>query len=81
MEPPNSTVPDRAYTCKDSTSPDCITVGGDIEKLVLARSAHPGGVQAAMADGSVHFFSESIELTVWKGLGTRAGREPVRVPE
>ena len=75
MEPPNSTVADRVYRCKDATAPDCISVGDDINKRNLARSYHPGGVLAAMADGSVHFVSESIDVVLWKALATRAGRE------
>ena len=42
-----------------------------------ARSAHPGGVNAAMADGSVGFFSKTVDLYVWRGLGTRAGNEAI----
>jgi prepilin-type N-terminal cleavage/methylation domain-containing protein len=42
-----------------------------------ARSRHPGGVVVAMADGSTHFISESIDLFIWKALATRAGGEPV----
>ena len=81
MEPPNSTVSDRVYSCNDSTSPECTTVGDDINKVVLARSKHPGGVNAAMVDGSVHFFDEAIDYLVWKGLGTRKGKESLDWPE
>jgi prepilin-type processing-associated H-X9-DG protein len=42
---------------------------------VTARSWHPGGVNAALADGSVRFVSDSIDLRVWRALGTRAGGE------
>ena len=42
-----------------------------------ARSAHAGGVNAAMADGSVSFIGNSIDLYIWRSLGTRAGNEPV----
>ena len=37
-----------------------------------ASSLHPSGVHVAMADGSVRFFSDSIELALWRALGTRA---------
>jgi prepilin-type N-terminal cleavage/methylation domain-containing protein/prepilin-type processing-associated H-X9-DG protein len=40
-----------------------------------ASSAHPGGVNAAMADGSVRFIKSSIARNVWWGLGTRNGGE------
>jgi prepilin-type N-terminal cleavage/methylation domain-containing protein/prepilin-type processing-associated H-X9-DG protein len=40
-----------------------------------ASSAHPGGVNAAMADGSVRFIKSSIGQNVWWALGTRNGGE------
>jgi hypothetical protein len=33
-----------------------------------------------MADGSVGFVNDSIDLKVWRGLGTRAGAEIVSTP-
>src|SRR5262249_21556109 len=36
-----------------------------------ASSAHPGGVNAAMADGSVRVIKSSIARNTWWGLGTR----------
>ena len=45
-----------------------------------ARSRHPSGVNAAAADGSVHFISNNIDATIWRGLATRSGGEPVAVP-
>jgi prepilin-type N-terminal cleavage/methylation domain-containing protein/prepilin-type processing-associated H-X9-DG protein len=43
-------------------------------------SAHSGGVQFAMTDGSVRFLSDSIPLDVFRALGTRAQGEVVQVP-
>jgi prepilin-type N-terminal cleavage/methylation domain-containing protein/prepilin-type processing-associated H-X9-DG protein len=40
-----------------------------------ASSYHPGTVNAALADGSVRNFKESVALNVWMALGTRAGGE------
>ncbi len=40
-----------------------------------ASSYHPGVVNAAMADGSVRAFKDSISQAVWMGLSTRAGGE------
>jgi prepilin-type processing-associated H-X9-DG protein len=41
------------------------------EGVFAARSYHPGGVNAAMADGSVRWFSSGIALQTWRSLGTR----------
>ena len=35
------------------------------------RSWHPGGLQFAYADSSVHFISDTIDLTVWYAMSTR----------
>jgi len=40
-------------------------------------SHHPGGCHFAMADGSVHFLSESISQTVYRQLGARADGGPI----
>ncbi|TWU58331.1 DUF1559 domain-containing protein [Rubripirellula reticaptiva] len=42
-----------------------------------ARSNHPGGVHMARCDGSVNFVNESIDLEVWRSLGTRNGHEVI----
>ena len=44
---------------------------------VTARSFHPGGVSAMMLDGSVRFVKNTVDLRVWRGLGTRAGGETI----
>ena len=44
---------------------------------VSANSRHTGGVHAMMGDGGVRFVSSSIDLNVWRALGTRAGGEAV----
>ena len=43
-----------------------------------ARSRHPGGVQIIVADGSVHFIEDFIDLEVWRGMATIAGGEVPR---
>ena len=48
--------------------------------VVTSRSYHPNGVQCAMVDGSVHFISDTIHLSVWQALSTRQGNEPISVP-
>lgn len=42
-----------------------------------ANSRHPGGVHVLMCDGAVIFASNSIDLGVWRAIGTRANRETV----
>jgi len=44
---------------------------------VTSRSFHPGGVNAALLDGSVRFVTGTIDLAVWRALGTRNGGETV----
>jgi prepilin-type processing-associated H-X9-DG protein len=41
------------------------------------KSQHPGGAHFVMADGSVHFVSESIDQNTYRGLSTRNGSETV----
>jgi prepilin-type processing-associated H-X9-DG protein len=39
------------------------------------NSNHSGGVNMALADGSVRFMKDSVDLRTWWGLGTRNGGE------
>jgi prepilin-type processing-associated H-X9-DG protein len=41
----------------------------------MARSRHPGGVNVALADGSVRFVSQTVDLEAWRALGSRNGNE------
>ena len=43
--------------------------------LQTLRSLHPGGVNGCPLDGSVHFVSDSVEIRVWRALGTKVERE------
>jgi prepilin-type processing-associated H-X9-DG protein len=67
--------------------PPCQSLGGNAwwtpsaaGAHVAARSNHTGGVNIALADGSVRFISDSIDLATWRGMGTRAGGEVVSIP-
>jgi prepilin-type processing-associated H-X9-DG protein len=42
-----------------------------------ARSRHPGGVNVLLADGSVRFVRNAIDLATWKALGTMDGGEVI----
>jgi prepilin-type N-terminal cleavage/methylation domain-containing protein len=47
---------------------------------VTARSYHPGIVNALMMDSSVQTIDESIDVQLWRALGTRAGGEQRQLP-
>ena len=40
------------------------------------KSNHPGGVNVALADGSIHFLSESIDHTMFQFLGHKSDGQP-----
>jgi prepilin-type N-terminal cleavage/methylation domain-containing protein/prepilin-type processing-associated H-X9-DG protein len=42
---------------------------------------HPGGMNALFADGAVHRVPLTIDLDVYRAIGSRAGGEPVSPPE
>jgi len=67
LKTPNSPQPD----CGKGSIPDDEQEGAN----VAARSYHTGGVQTCLADGSVRFVGDSIDLAVWQAAGTRAGGE------
>ncbi|MCG8650234.1 MAG: DUF1559 domain-containing protein [Pirellulales bacterium] len=60
------------YHPPQSGIPDMTSCGWGV---FAARSNHPGGVHAALCDGSVQFIGESIDLDLWRAIGTRNGRE------
>lgn len=54
--------------------------GGSSASAISARSQHPGGVLATLADGSVRLFTNSIDVSTWRALGTANGREAFEMP-
>ena len=40
--------------------------------LNMASSAHPGGVNLLLCDGSVKFVKDTVSRPIWRALGTRA---------
>jgi len=81
---PNTRIPDesRPNFCPgaDANHPEapCIgtyTVWNLRNSILSARSLHPGGVQAALMDGSVRFVTNTIDVTTWRALGTPHGNE------
>ena len=81
---PNSSVldilPSGSY-CKPAiaSNPPCDPSGQSSTSglITSVRSKHPGGVTAALADGSVKFFKNSVSLPIWRSLSTSRGGEIV----
>jgi prepilin-type N-terminal cleavage/methylation domain-containing protein/prepilin-type processing-associated H-X9-DG protein len=48
---------------------------GNINDAQPPSSNHPGGVNMAMADGSVKFIKDTVSVPTWWALGTRRGGE------
>lgn len=55
---------------------DCISGGSWEVGVISARSFHRGGVVTAWCDGHTQFVSDSIDVDVWRAVGTRAGKQP-----
>ncbi|QDV74081.1 DUF1559 domain-containing protein [Botrimarina mediterranea] len=87
---PNSSIPDGPVgPCPDDmgdfTFPEkwCDSISQAIPDRVpgtngayaTARSLHPGGVNVAMADGSVTFVQDGIDWYTWRAAGTRDKEE------
>jgi prepilin-type N-terminal cleavage/methylation domain-containing protein len=74
-EAPNTSVPDRVYSCKSTTFPKAPCENGNADGLPgrynFARSHHTGGVMVALMDGSSRFVTDSINRDLWRNLGNR----------
>ncbi len=90
---PNSTAPDRPIgPCPQNVGDGhyqapCLTLGGNAwwtpsaaGAHAAARSKHVGGVLASLADGSARFFSNNIDLSAWRAMGTRDRGDAVTSP-
>ena len=77
---PNSSLPDviTGGICEQALDPSmpCTTTSTpSYPRLMGARSRHPGGLNASMCDGSVHFIPNNIGFAVWQALGSSKGGE------
>jgi prepilin-type N-terminal cleavage/methylation domain-containing protein/prepilin-type processing-associated H-X9-DG protein len=79
---PNSPLPDILQEQSQcvypfSTNPPCTwnTPQDDLPVYLASRSLHPGGVNVVLADGSVRFVRNQVNLTVWRALSTTQGGE------
>ena len=55
----------------------CFSQGKEGGSYAASRSRHPGGVNSLLADGSVRFMKNSINLPTWVALGSMAGGEVI----
>ncbi|WP_425616276.1 DUF1559 domain-containing protein [Anatilimnocola sp. NA78] len=55
------------------------TASGNERELSFG-SYHPGGCMMYLGDGSVRFVTESIDLNIWKAVGSRDGGESLQLP-
>jgi prepilin-type N-terminal cleavage/methylation domain-containing protein/prepilin-type processing-associated H-X9-DG protein len=77
LYPPNTSVGDRGVGfCVPLPKAPC-QLPGTSNLVLSARSYHPGGVNAALADGAVRVVSDQISETPHRAMGTRAGSELV----
>ena len=87
---PNNSMPDWTRWCDKADGPsgkapcdinddtdNAGIVSGFNNVMHASRSMHPGGVNAALCDGSVRFIEDEIDVDVWRMLGTRAGGETI----
>ena len=79
FDPPNTSAADiiqgNPNDCQPIVpNPPCtpMAAGGGVMRAA-ARSRHPGGVNAAMCDGSVHFVTDAIDLATWRAASTTRG--------
>jgi len=79
---PNSRLPDienSAGYCvyPFQNNPPCQAATTQFPPTYAFRSRHPGGVNQVFCDGSVKFIKNTINLFVWRGLGTSQGGEVI----
>jgi prepilin-type processing-associated H-X9-DG protein len=54
---------------------DPFTAVNNGAQATTASSRHPGGVNLVLADGSVRFISNTVDIQTWWALGSIAGGE------
>jgi len=84
LRTPNSAIPDQLLGgpyCNPAKAP-CLGNSPCWSGVICAaRSFHSGGVNAALADGSVRFFTDSIDAGLWISLASIDGNEVVSLQQ
>lgn len=80
--PPNSNEPDRIYSAtycnnKPEQNLPCDVSTTAAPSMFASRSAHTGGIQTVLGDGSVRFISENINLVTWRNLASARDGQPI----
>jgi prepilin-type N-terminal cleavage/methylation domain-containing protein/prepilin-type processing-associated H-X9-DG protein len=70
------------YYTPNSKNYDCVANDPSLPGFTAvgyraARSRHTGGANLLLCDGSVRFVRDSVDVTVWRAVGTRNGGEVV----
>ncbi|GIW85862.1 MAG: Ta11 non-LTR retroelement [Isosphaeraceae bacterium] len=73
--PPNWRGPDCGY--QPVGSDDNVHARFRQDGVFSARSRHRGGVHGLFMDGSVHLVRDSVDISVWRAIATRAGGEVI----
>ncbi len=81
LYPPNTTVSDQLPYCSNALARAPCVGGSGANHRISARSYHPGGVNATLADGSVRFVTDSLSPAVWLAAGSRNGGESTNALE
>jgi len=76
LQPPNTTVGDVSSYCITTQKAPCATLATN-NVVQYARSQHPAGATALLADASVRLVTNSIDLTTWRRLGQRNDGEVI----
>ncbi len=73
---PNSPLPDVIYTtvyCNNQPQQNlpCVAPStAQLPTMFASRSRHPAGVQIAACDGSAHFVTDAIDISIWRRAST-----------
>lgn len=77
LYPPNTPVHDQFNWCHATPVSRAPCQWVETNMYVSARSYHVGGVNVAIADGSVRFVNETMDPVTYRAMGSRNGKELV----